>query len=142
MTELEIRSAMAAGLSTAQEDRLWSQLIRFIRDGALVPVVGPALLEIPGAEGGSKNFYTLVADDLAQRLGLDPPQCTGAHALNEVACSFLASGRNRTEDLYPEVMEVVQRLEQSVVIPKALDNLAALPVKLFVTTTFDNLLLR
>jgi len=141
MDELEIRRAMAAVLSTAQEDRLWSQLIRFIRDGAVVPVIGPELLEIPSAEGGSKNFYTLVAEELAQRLALEPPQSTGARALNEVASSFLASG-NRTEELYPEVMEVVQPLEQSVPIPEALDNLAALPVKLFVTTTFDNLLVR
>lgn len=133
---------MAAVLSTAQEDRLWSQLIRFIRDGAVVPVIGPELLEIPSAAGGSKNFYTLVAEELAQRLALEPPQTIGARALNEVGSSFLASGRNRTEELYPEVMEVVQRLEQSVPIPEALDNLAALPVKLFVTTTFDNLLVR
>jgi len=133
---------MAAVLSTAQEDRLWSQLIRFIGDGALVPVIGSELLDIPGEQGGSKNFYTLVAEELAQRLGLASPQSSGAHALNEVACSFLADGRNRTEDIYPDVMEVVQRLEQSVPIPGALDHLAALPAKLFVTTTFDNLLVR
>lgn len=133
---------MAAILSTAQDDRLWSQLIRFIRDGKLVPVIGPELLEIPSPEGGSKNFYSLVAEELAKRLNLDPPRSTGASALNEVACSFLAEGRNRTEDLYPEVMEVVQALEKSVPIPNALLDLAALPVKLFVTTTFDNLLVR
>lgn len=133
---------MAAVLSTAQEDRLWSQLIRFIGDGALVPVIGPELLDIPDEEGGSKNFYTLIAEELAQRLDLEPPQSSGAHALNEVACSFLADGRNRSEDLYPDVMEEVQRLEQSVPIPEALLHLAALPVKLFVTTTFDNLLVR
>jgi hypothetical protein len=142
MAAVEVRKAMAALPSTAQEDRLWSQLIRFIRDGALVPVIGPELLEIPSAKGASKNFYTLVAEDLAQRLGLEPPQSVGARALNEVACRFLVSGCNRSEDLYPEVMEVVQRLEQSVPVPKALDNLGALPVKLFVTTTFDNLLVR
>src|SRR5262245_33296927 len=129
-------------LSAAQEDRLWSQLVRFIRDGALVPVIGPELLEIPGAEGGSKNFYKLIADDLAERLDVEPPQSEGADALNEVACRFLENGRNRAEDLYPEVMEAVQRLEQSIPIPAALEHLAALPVRLFVTTTFDNLLVR
>ena len=43
---------MAAILSTAQDDRLWSQLIRFIRDGKLVPIIGPELLEIPTPDGG------------------------------------------------------------------------------------------
>ena len=47
---------MSAVLSTAQEDRLWSQLIRFIGDGAVVPSIGPELLDIPGEEGGSMNF--------------------------------------------------------------------------------------
>lgn len=133
---------MNAVLSTAQEDRLWSELTRFVRDGALIPITGSELLEIPGATGESKNFYTLVAEELAQRLDVDPPQHTGERALNEVACSYLAKPRSRAEKLYPKVKEVVEELEQSVPIPKALDDLAALPVKLFVTTTFDNLLVR
>ncbi len=133
---------MNAVLSTAQEDRLWSELTRFVRDGALIPITGSELLEIPGATGESKNFYTLVAEELAQRLDVDPPQHTGERALNEVACSYLAKPRSRAEKLYPVVKEVVEELEQSVPIPKALDDLAALPVKLFVTTTFDNLLVR
>lgn len=133
---------MNAVLSTAQEDRLWSELTRFVRDGALIPITGSELLEIPGATGESKNFYTLVAEELAQRLDVDPPQHTGERALNEVACSYLAKPRSRAEKLYPVVKEVVEELEQSVAIPKALDDLAALPVKLFVTTTFDNLLVR
>lgn len=133
---------MSAVLSTAQEDRLWSELIRYVRDGALVPVSGSGLLEIPDAAGGTKNFYTLVAEELAQRLEVDSPQNTGERALNEVACNYLAKPRSRDEELYPQIKEVVEQLEQSVPIPKALDDLAALPVKLFVTTTFDILLVR
>jgi hypothetical protein len=49
--------------------------------------------------------------------------------------------RSRSEELYPQVKEVVEALGQSVPIPEALVNLAALPFKLFVTTNFDNLLL-
>ena len=133
---------MSAVLSTAEEDRLWSQLIRFVRDGALVPITGPELLDVPGSGAKPKNFYALVAEEVAQRLGLEAPQHTGARALNEVACSFLADGRNQSEDLYPEVKEIVQRLEQSVPIPEALESLAAMPIKLFVTTSFDSLLVR
>jgi len=133
---------MSTVFSTAQEDRLWSDLISFVRDGALVPVSGCGLLEIPDAAGGTKNFYTLVAEELAKRLDVDPPQNTGERALNEVACSYLMKPRSRDEELYPQVKEVVEQLEKSVAIPKALDDLAALPVKLFVTTTFDNLLVR
>ena len=48
---------MALAQNDAQEDRLWSQLIGFIRDGALVPVIGPELLEIASAKGGLKNLY-------------------------------------------------------------------------------------
>lgn len=99
---------MNAVLSTDEEDRLWLELTRFVREGALIPITGSELLEIPSAAGGTKNFYTLVAEELALRLKVDPPQHTGERALNEVACGYLA----------------------------------ALPVKLFVTTTFDNLLVR
>ncbi|WP_297325416.1 toll/interleukin-1 receptor domain-containing protein [Nitrosomonas sp.] len=133
---------MNAVLSIAQEDRLWSELTRFVREGALIPITGSELLEIPSAASGSKNFYTLVAEELALRLEVDAPQHTGERALNEVACSYLANRRNRAEELYPVVKGVVEELEQSVPIPKALNDLAALPVKLFVTTTFDNLLVR
>lgn len=133
---------MAAFLSAAREDRLWSELIRFVRDGALVPVVGPELLEIASVEGGPKNFYTLVAEELARRLEVEPPHNTGARALNEVACGYLAKPRSRSEELYPQAKDVVEALEQSVPIPEALVDLAALPVKLFVTITFDNLLVR
>ncbi|PXW88906.1 SIR2-like protein [Nitrosomonas sp. Nm84] len=133
---------MNAVLSTDEEDRLWPELIRFVREGALIPITGSELLEIPSAAGGTKNFYTLVAEELALRLKVDPPQHTGERALNEVACGYLANRRNRAEELYPVVKEVVEELEQSVPIPKALNDLAALPVKLFVTTTFDNLLVR
>lgn len=49
---------MNAVLSTTQEDRLWSELTRFVREGVLIPITGSELLEIPGAAGSSKNFYT------------------------------------------------------------------------------------
>ncbi|MBS0299684.1 MAG: toll/interleukin-1 receptor domain-containing protein [Proteobacteria bacterium] len=104
---------------------------------------GSGLLEIPDAGGGTKNFYTLVAEELAKRLKVDPPQKnTGERALNEVVCKHLEELRSWDEDLHWDVKEVVEQLEQSVPIPKALYDLAALPVKLFVTTTFDNLLAR
>lgn len=134
---------MNAVLSTVQEDRLWSKLITSVREGRLVPVSGPGLLEIPDGLGGTKNFYTLVAEELARRLEVDPPQNTSERALNEVACSYLAKLHSLDDnELYGQVKEIVEQLEQSVPIPQALLDLAALPVKLFVTTTFDNLLVR
>lgn len=134
---------MNAVLSTAQEDRLWSKLITSVREGRLVPVSGPGLLEIPDGLGGTKNFYTLVAEELARRLEVDPPKNTSERALNEVACSYLAKLHSLDDnELYGQVKEIVEQLEQSVPIPQALLDLAALPVKLFVTTTFDNLLVR
>jgi hypothetical protein len=126
----------------AQEDRLWAQLVRFIAEGSVVPIVGPELLEISTDDGSTKNFYTLVAEELAKVLDVDPPQNAGWRALNEVACEFLANSQNRTEELYPEVMDVVQRLERSVPLPDALAKLAGMPFRLFVTTTFDSLLAR
>jgi hypothetical protein len=83
---------MAAVLTAAQEDRLWSQLIGFIRVGALVPVIGPELLQICTSEGASKNFYTLVAEELAPRLDVEPPRSAGFQALNEVASATTSCG--------------------------------------------------
>src|SRR5262245_29691131 len=125
-----------------QESLLWKQLMGFIEEGSVVPIVGSELLEIPVGDGPPKNFYTLVAEDLAKALHLDAPRASGWRALNEVACDFLAKGRGQTEDLYPVVKSVVARREETDPLPEALSKLAAIPFRLFVTTTFDRLLVR
>lgn len=122
-----------------EEDSLYAELIDYVSDNKLIPVIGSGLLEVPDADGSTKNFYTLVAEELARQLKVDLPKTTGERALNEVACSYPSSNRN---GLYRKVKEIVNQLEPSLTIPKALHDLAALPVKLFVTTTFDNLLVR
>lgn len=133
---------MAAQPNAIQEDRLWTQLLGFIEDRSVVPIVGPEVLEIPAEAGGTKNFYSLVAEALAEALGLPPPRAAGPRALNEVACSFLAQGGGQAEDLAPEVKRIVQRLERTVPLPEALVKLAGLPFRLYVTTTFDSLVVR
>jgi len=96
---------MAAQPNTVQEGRLWAQLIGFIEEGAVVPVVGPELLEIRTGDDRSqtRNFYTLVAEALAERLGLLAPQSSGWRALNRVACDFLAVSNRATLRVDPGI---------------------------------------
>jgi hypothetical protein len=137
------RNAMPSKSRQDEEKRLWNQLLGFIEEGSVVPVIGPELLQVRTGDGQTKNFYTLVAEELASELELPQPRTSGWRAMNEVACSFLEQDETRRpKDLCPDVKAIVQRLQRSTPIPEPLARLAALPFRLFVTTTFDTLLVR
>ncbi len=116
-------------------ERFWQQLLSFIEDGRVIPIVGPELL-LMEINGEMTQLYSYLAEQLAKRLHISiEPEDT----LNTVACRYLAEGGQR-EDIYPELKRAMPMLSE-IRLPEALFRLAEIkPLNLFVTTSFDPLL--
>ncbi len=120
-------------------ESLWDQLLAYIEEGLVVPIVGPGLLAVSGREGET-SYYSYLAVQLAQRIGVSPDSLPEGNELNEVACRHLARG-GRLDDLYSQLFRISR--EAPPPIPEPLLLLASIrPFRLFVTTTFDSLLER
>jgi hypothetical protein len=118
-------------------DLFWDQLLQFIEEGRVVPIVGQNLLTVD-LDGRQVLLYPYLAGKLAQYLGVPAEDLPAVGALNEVAYRFLAEG-NDIEDLYPALKATLAK--EKIPVPEPLRQLAAIrPLKLFVTSTFDGLL--
>lgn len=116
----------------------WDQLLQFVEEGRVVPIVGRDLLTV-GFEGRPTHLYRLLAERLAGYLGVETEDLPAGSELNEVACTYLAGG-GQLEDIYPAVKKVMPGADE-LELPEALLRLAEIaPLRLFVSTTFDPLL--
>jgi hypothetical protein len=123
--------------STALDDDAWDDLLTFIEEKRVIPIVGPELLQVR-TDDGPRQLYDWAAEKLAARLGIDTAQLPERYTLNDVVCWFFAS-RGRREEAYVRLRAVLR--ETQFEIPPALRQLAAITdFDLFVTTTFDGLL--
>ena len=120
-------------------ESLWAQLLGYIDEGLVVPVVGPGLVTVREAEGETP-YYTQLALRVAERAGVSPDNLPVGSELNEVACRFFAKG-GRTGDFYSQVF-MVAREAQPPIAPALLQLAEITPFRLFVTTTFDSMLER
>jgi hypothetical protein len=118
-------------------DLFWDQLLQFIEEGRVVPIVGQNLLTVD-IEGRQVLLYPYLAGKLARSLNVTADDLPAVGALNEVAYRFLAEG-NDLEDLYPALKSILTK--EKIPVPEPLRQLATIrPLKLFVTSTFDGLL--
>ena len=123
-------------LSTLDDDA-WEDLLDFIEERRVIPIIGPELLQIE-ADGGPRLLYEWVAEKLAGKLGIDAAQLPQPYTLNDVVCWFLAQ-RGRREEAYTRIRGIFR--DANFAPPKALRQLAQITdFDLFVTTTFDPLL--
>ena len=123
-------------LATLDEDA-WEDLLSFIEERRVIPIVGPELLKVE-TETGPRLLYDWIAEKLAAKLGVDTAQLPQAYTLNDVVCWFLAS-RGRREEAYTRVRSILR--DAGFAPPLALRQLAQITdFDLFVTTTFDPLL--
>ena len=129
----------ASSTDTAQENqRFWDQILPLLEEGRVVPVVGRDLLDIE-VDGQRANLYAHLSARLARRLGISEP---APRTLDEVACRFMAEYAQPLEDLYPALKKVLTELEK-IDPPSVLRQLAGIGwFRLFVSTTFDNFLVR
>jgi hypothetical protein len=122
--------------SSLDEDA-WEDLLSFIEERRVIPIVGPELLQVETADG-PRLLYDWLAEKLARRLNVDVSLLPQPYTLNDVVCWFLGA-RGRREEAYVRLRGILKDADFEP--PLALRQLARIPeFDLFVTTTFDPLL--
>ena len=119
------------------DDDAWDDLLNFIEERRVIPIIGPELLKVE-TEGGRRLLYDWLAEKLAAKLGVDTALLPQPYTLNDVVCWFLAS-HGRREEAYTRLRSILR--DANFAPPLALRQLAQITdFDLFVTTTFDPLL--
>lgn len=128
--------APAASLA-AFDDDAWEDLLNYIEEKRVIPIIGPELLRVE-TETGPRRLYDWLAEKLAARLNVPPSALPSPYTLNDVVCQFLTA-RGRREEAYTRLRSILR--ETNFAPPPALRQLAQITdFNLFVTTTFDPLL--
>ncbi|HEY2037418.1 MAG TPA: toll/interleukin-1 receptor domain-containing protein [Steroidobacteraceae bacterium] len=128
-------ASLAPG-GTLGEDA-WDDLLSFIEERRVIPIVGPELLMV-ATEERPRLLYEWVAERLAAKLSVDTRLLPQPYTLDDVVCWFLAN-RGRREEAYVRLRAVLK--DANFEPPAALRQLAAITdFDLFVSTTFDPLL--
>ena len=73
--------AFDAPLPTLDEDG-WDDLLNFIEEKRVIPIVGPELLKVE-TESGPQLFYEWLAHKLAAKLGVDTSRLPSPLTLND-----------------------------------------------------------
>jgi hypothetical protein len=124
---------------TTLDDDAWEDLLSFIEERRVIPIVGPELLQVQ-TDRGPRLLLDWAAEKLAARLSVDTSALPQRYTLNDVVCWFLAF-RGRREEAYVRLRSILK--DAPFEPPHALRQLAAITdFDLFVTTTFDSLLER
>ena len=79
----------------AEQDFFWDDLLEYIDEQRVIPVVGAELLTIPDGAGGEISLHRALAQKLAERLRVPADDCTGDDALHQVVCRHLQRGGRR-----------------------------------------------
>jgi TIR domain/SIR2-like domain len=129
--------AAAALPITTLDDDAWDDLLSFIEERRVIPIVGPELLMV-ATERGPRLLFDWAAEKLAARLNVDTADLPHPYTLNDVVCVFLAT-RGRREEAYVRLRSIIK--DANFEPPPALRHLAAISdFDLFVSTTADSLL--
>lgn len=118
--------------------RFWDQLLQFIEERRVVPILGPDLL-VSNVGGHPVHLNSFLAERLAEYLEVPEDGLPETGALHEVACRFL-SRNGQIEDIYSGLKRVFPSTESFPLPPPLLQLAEIRPLDLFVTTTPDPLL--
>src|SRR6202045_4383324 len=80
------------------DDDAWDDLLSFIEERRVIPIVGPELLQVV-TPSGPTLLYDWLAERLAAKLNVDTTALPRPFTLNDVVCLFLAA-RGRREEAY------------------------------------------
>src|SRR6478736_2054790 len=131
-------SAPAPAVSAAPfNDDVWDDLLNYIEEKRVIPIIGPELLKVE-TETGPRLLLEWLAEKLAARLNVDPAPLSKPLSLNDVVCSYLAN-HGRREEAYTRLRTIMR--EAAFAPPLPLRQLAEITdFNLYVTMTFDPLL--
>jgi hypothetical protein len=119
----------------------WKRLLRQVRQGFVVPVVGPQLLV--GADG--VPFQRKVAERLLAGYGVPADGLTPFKEIHDAVSRLKLAEAASLQDLYTDVHDAIEAVQSAEpdAVPPALEQLAAIAdFRLFVTMTTDDLLAR
>jgi hypothetical protein len=127
--------------SAAPGTLFWRHLFSLLKSRKVIPVVGQDVVIVQG-EYGACTLNEHIARRVERSLELQPSPATHRPTLHEVACRYLqATGEREIGNLYWAVNDALA--EQQVGVPDSLRKLARIGAfKLYVSTTFDDLLQR
>ncbi len=127
-------------MASVVDEDCWDDILAFIEEDSLVPVLGPELLQIQ-VNGANTHLYRYVADCLAQRYKLPAPT-TPFGELEDIVRAYLAGDQRDVAALYRPIWDILSKASD-VAIPPALLQLARIrQLDWFVTTTFDSYMVR
>jgi hypothetical protein len=119
----------------------WEDLLDYVQDGKVVPVIGHELIEAD-YQGQRISLQRLVAERLAEREKLTV-EWTRHFELNDAVCTYLANPQAKLVGLYDRIAGFLRSLNPPYPIPDPLLRLAEIgPFDLFVGLTFDSLMAR
>jgi hypothetical protein len=119
------------------DDDAWDDLLNYIEEKRVIPIIGPDLLRVQ-TDRGLRPLYEWLAEKLAAKLSVDPSVLPQPLTLNDVICAYLGQ-RGRREEVYTRLRSIMREVEFEP--PLALRQLAQITdFDLFITTTFDPLL--
>jgi hypothetical protein len=137
-------------------EEFWDDLLAFVDEGRVIPVVGAALLSVMD-QGREVPLYRMLAERLLEKYRLKAASAdAGAPAgdnevvlrprleINDAVCAITVLKDKRIQDLYRPINDQLRAiLGPQPILPEALRALAGIPAfDLFVTTTCDDLLAR
>ena len=122
---------------TASLDDFWDDLMQFVEERRVVPIVGPDLL-VGEVDGRRTTLHEAIARKLAGKLRVPIDEGAEAPGLESVARGFLSRG-GRREEIYPRLRAITR--ETAFAPPPALAKLASIEAfDLFVSLSFDAML--
>ena len=119
------------------DETFWDDLLTYVDSGCVIPVLGQGAITYGDSD---QPFYPWLARRLAEKLRVSVPEDAPAPSLNDIVCRHLLAGGGSNL--------VYLRLSQILVAEcpepgPALRAFAEMePFRLFLTTTFDPLLVR
>lgn len=117
----------------------WEDLLLYIEDGRVVPVVGRELLRVT-LDGEELLLDHWLGRRLAESLRVDVAGLPEDFGVDCVSHRYL-EGRGRRQAIYSRLRSIIE--ERPLPIPDALRQLAEIRgLSLFVSTTFDDLMVR
>ena len=118
-------------------DDVWDDLLNYIEEKRVIPIVGPELLKVE-TESGPRLLLEWLAEKLAARLNVDTAPLARPLALNDVVCCYLTNP-GRREEAYTRLRTIMR--EAAFQPPLPLRQLAEITdFNLYVSMTFDPLL--
>ncbi|MBS0662088.1 MAG: toll/interleukin-1 receptor domain-containing protein [Verrucomicrobia bacterium] len=118
-------------------DDVWEDLLNYIEEKRVIPIIGPELLKVD-TESGPRLLLEWLAEKLAARLNVNAAPLPRPLTLNDVVCSYLTN-HGRREEAYTRLRTIMR--EAAFAPPLPLRQLAEITdFNLYVSTTFDPLL--